>query len=80
MDTEGFQFGRDYFVGDYVQVEIDGETVTDILREVKLVEENGTMTITPTVGTGDASETPEIYKQVRRIAGRLDTIGKRHNG
>lgn len=80
LDTEFFQFGRDYFVGDYVQVDIDGEILTDILREVQLVEEDGRFTITPTVGTGDASETPEIYKQVRRIWGRLDKIGKRHNG
>ncbi|MEV2279178.1 hypothetical protein AB0I72_26715 [Nocardiopsis sp. NPDC049922] len=78
LDTEEFQFGRDYFVGDYVQVDIDGELITDILREVNLVEESGRYTITPTVGTGDASETPALYRQVRRIWNRLDMIGKRH--
>lgn len=80
IDTEFFKFGRDYFLGDYVQVDIDGEMVTDILREVHLVEEEGRFTITPTVGTGDASETPKIYQQVRAISSRLDVIGKRHNG
>jgi hypothetical protein len=77
LDTEYFKFGRDYFVGDYVQVDIDGEIITDILREVSLVEEGGRYTITPTVGTGDASETPALYRQVRRIWNRLDKIGKR---
>lgn len=80
MDTEFFQFGRDYFIGDYVQVDIDGEVLTDILREVHLVEEDGSFSITPTVGTGDASETPTLYRQVRKIWRRLDTIGARLNG
>jgi hypothetical protein len=54
VDTSGIQFLRDYRLGDLVAVEVDGSTIVDVVREVKLTISPAGETVAPTVGTPEA--------------------------
>ncbi|GAA2294103.1 hypothetical protein GCM10010149_47580 [Nonomuraea roseoviolacea subsp. roseoviolacea] len=67
VDLPSLQFGRHYRLGDTVSVQVDGETITDVLREVRLSDGDDGPKVTPIVGSSFASETPLIYRQIRRM-------------
>ncbi|MEU1881895.1 hypothetical protein ABZ470_31735 [Streptosporangium sp. NPDC020072] len=68
IDTEAVAFGRDYQLGDVVSVSITGETIKDVLREVRLIDTvDGGPLVHPVVGSADATETPLLYREVRKI-------------
>lgn len=67
IDSVGCQFGRDYWLGDLVTIVISGTEITDVLREVHLQEDVNGAVITPTIGTQDASQTPQLYSEIRKI-------------
>lgn len=76
IDTVGCRFGRDYYLGDHVTYIEDDEEITDVLREIHITDspDSGT-TVIPTIGSGDASETPALYQEVRKIWERLRKLG-----
>lgn len=68
IDTETIRFGRDYQLGDIVSVSIGGVSLTDVLREVRLIDSIGEgARVHPVVGTADASETPYLYKKIKQL-------------
>lgn len=78
IDTEQLQFGRDYQLGDIVAVSIDGVTLTDVLREVRLADNlQGGPVVSPIVGTPDASESPVIYKTIKKLRQALKKLEAR---
>ncbi|MFD8527808.1 hypothetical protein ACFV0L_10410 [Streptosporangium canum] len=79
VDTDLLAYGRDYFLGDRVSVVVDGEHVTDVLREVRLTDSfTGGPVIRPVIGTQGATETPSLYRQARRIWQALKRLETRH--
>jgi hypothetical protein len=67
IDSVGSTFGTDYWLGDLVTVVIAGTEITDVLREVHLTEDVNGPVVTPTIGTQDASQTPQLYTEIRKI-------------
>ncbi|GAA2665186.1 Gp37-like protein [Nonomuraea recticatena] len=68
IDSDQLQFGRDYGLGDRVTVDIDGNPISDILREVRLSDSSSEgPRVAPLLGSSGATETPTLYRQVRRI-------------
>lgn len=67
IDTEQIQFGRDYWPGDLVSCSINGLDVVDVVREVSLSDTADGFEVTPMIGGQDATETPDLYVQVRRL-------------
>lgn len=80
IDTAGCMFGRDYWLGDLVTVIEDGEEITDVLREVHITDDGSGPVIIPTIGSPDASETPNLYKSVQRLWTALNRIQRLKQG
>lgn len=78
IDTETVKFGRDYQLGDVVSVSINGVSLTDVLREVRLVDtiEEGPR-VHPTVGSADASETPYLYRKIKQLEAAIKKLEAR---
>lgn len=67
IDTEGCKFGIHYWLGDLVTiVERDVET-TSVLREVHLSDDSSGPIIQSTIGDSSATETPALYKEVKKL-------------
>ena len=66
IDTEQVQFGRDYFVGDLVTVEIDGTEYADMVREVNITVDDGgnAVTVSPKIGEQGSGDPLNLYKTV----------------
>lgn len=67
INTLGSKFGVDYWLGDLVTVAVDGTEITDILREVHVTDSPDGPVITPTIGDASATETPAVYKDVKKL-------------
>lgn len=67
IDTPVFRYGVNYDVGDVVTVDVRGNSITDVLREVRLSDGNDGPRIQPVIGTDGATATPGLYREVRRI-------------
>lgn len=67
IDTNHFRYGVNYSVGDVVTVDIRGNLITDVLREVRLSDGDEGPRVTPVIGTDGATSTPGIYREIRRI-------------
>jgi hypothetical protein len=67
IDSDMFKYGANYDVGDVVTVDIRGNVITDVLREVQLSDGNDGPRVTPVIGTDGATATPGLYREVRRI-------------
>ncbi|WP_433434511.1 siphovirus ReqiPepy6 Gp37-like family protein [Nonomuraea sp. CA-141351] len=67
IDTDTLRYGVHYEVGDVVTVDVHGQIVTDVLREVRLTDGTGGPRVQPVIGTDGASGTPGLYREVRRI-------------
>ncbi|WP_162795865.1 siphovirus ReqiPepy6 Gp37-like family protein [Nonomuraea lactucae] len=67
IDTDLLRYGVHYQVGDVVTVDIHGQVVTDVLREVRLTDGADGPRVQPVIGTDGASATPGLYREVRRI-------------
>lgn len=80
IDLPSLTFGRDYGLGDRVSVLVEGRTIRDVVREVKLVftAEAGE-SLEPVVGTPGASspDVPELFSQLSRQADRLSHLERR---
>ncbi|MFJ7901888.1 siphovirus ReqiPepy6 Gp37-like family protein [Streptomyces sp. NPDC096198] len=79
IDTPQCQFGRDYYVGDIVNVEADGQTITDSVNEVTITVDDGgrVNTVTPKVGDQGTGEPLNLYKQVFEMREKLRKLEAR---
>ncbi|MEV0823855.1 siphovirus ReqiPepy6 Gp37-like family protein [Nonomuraea rubra] len=67
IDTDTLRYGVHYEVGDVVTVDVHGQVITDVLREVRLIDGADGPRVQPIIGTDGASGTPGLYRDVRRI-------------
>lgn len=77
VDTPQLRFGRDYRLGDTVSVRMEGQTLTDVLREVHLTDGSNGPRVAPIVGSSTASETPNIYRDIKRLWSSLRKLEAR---
>lgn len=79
IDTPQCMFGRDYYVGDVVSVEADGQTITDSVREVTItVDDAGSVSaVTPKIGDQGTGEPLNLYKQVFEMREKLRKLESR---
>lgn len=82
VDTSSVAFGTDYNLGDVVTVVIDGDPITDVVRQVVLtVTAAGGEVITPVVGTPDATAAgtrlPAFLDAMRRLGTRVGNLERR---
>jgi hypothetical protein len=79
LDVPGTQFMIDYDLGYKATVEVQGETIEDVIRSIQITLDKDGETITPTVGTPGAAvgTTFRLFDQYRRLQGRVGKIEKR---
>lgn len=79
IDTTAIEFLRDYNLGDRVTVDIDGTSIVDVVREVKLTVDASGETITPTVGTPEAAGKGflGVFSTVRTLARKVGLLERR---
>lgn len=81
-DTDATKFGRDYNLGDIVSVvltqpdqngnQIPFDTVTDVIRQIKITIDNTGESISPVIGTPDSlSHIPSIVSKMKRLDRRI---------
>lgn len=72
QDTPALQFGRDYFLGDIVNVQIDGATITDKIRQVHIqLNGNEQELVTPGIGNAGSGQIAWLYDAKKRA---LDAV------
>jgi hypothetical protein len=67
IDTQGCRFGIHYWLGDLVTVVENDVETTSVLREVHLSDDSNGPVIQSTIGDSTATETPALYKEIRKI-------------
>jgi hypothetical protein len=79
IDTEQVKFGRDYFVGDLVTVEIDGTSYVDMVREVTITVDDGgnAHTIAPKIGEQGTNDPLNLYRSVFEMREKLRKLEAR---
>lgn len=79
IDTEQVKFGRDYFVGDIVTVEVDGVSYSDIVREVNISVDDGgnALTVSPKIGEQGSGEPLNLYQSVYDMRKKLRKLEAR---
>jgi hypothetical protein len=61
-DTAALQFGRDYTLGDIVNVQIDGATITDTIRQVHIqLNSTNQELVTPGIGNAGAGQIAHLF-------------------
>lgn len=66
-DGFGAAFGVDYQLGDRISYSWRGVEFTDVVREVVVEAQGGRTTVTPVVGSEDATATPKLYRRIQRV-------------
>lgn len=79
IDTEQIKFGRDYFVGDLVTVEVDGTEYVDIVREVSITVDDGgnALSVSPKIGEQGSGEPLNLYSSVYEMRKKLRKLEAR---
>jgi hypothetical protein len=79
IDTAQTKFGRDYFVGDFVTVEIDGAEYVDMVREVNITVDDGgnAVTVSPKIGEQGSGDPLNLYKSVFEMREKLRKLEAR---
>ncbi|WP_308433628.1 Gp37-like protein [Streptomyces hiroshimensis] len=79
IDTPQMTYGRHYQVGDTVTVTTAGGVdLAYPVREVHVSDSAETTTVQATVGTANATKTPALYGQVRRLWQAVHQLNTRH--
>lgn len=76
IDLPGMTYLDDYELGDRVGAVID-DTVTELIREVKIVANPGTTRVIPSVGTPSLRDTSRLFQRLRRNDRRLNNLERR---
>lgn len=79
IDTEQIKFGRDYFVGDIVTVDINGTEYSDMVREVNITVDDGgnAVTVSPKIGEQGSGDPLNLYKSVFDMREKLRKLEAR---
>lgn len=79
IDTEQIKFGRDYFVGDFVTVEVNGVEYVDMVREVNITVDDGgnALTVSPKIGEQGSGDPLNLYKSVFEMREKLRRLEAR---
>ncbi|GAA3136688.1 hypothetical protein GCM10010466_29380 [Planomonospora alba] len=77
FDLPTLKFGKHYRLGDTVSAVVNGAMITDVLREVRLSDGEEGARVTPLVGSSYASETPSIYREIKRVWNSLRKLEAR---
>jgi hypothetical protein len=79
IDTEQIKFGRDYFVGDIVTVDVNGTTYVDMVREVNITVDDGgnALTVSPKVGEQGSGDPLNLYATVFELRKKLRKLEAR---
>ncbi|GHF61393.1 hypothetical protein GCM10010218_48670 [Streptomyces mashuensis] len=79
IETPQCRFGIDYFIGDKVSVDIEGEIYEDIVREVNITVEDGgrSETVVPKIGEQGTGEPLNLYKHVSDMREKLRKLEAR---
>lgn len=78
IDTPQMQFGTHYNLGDKVTAVIDGVSVVDVVREVKLtLTPDGARQLVPTIGTPGPKTIFRLFRDVRNLASRMTNLERR---
>jgi hypothetical protein len=79
IDTEQIMFGRDYFVGDIVSVEVNGVTYKDMVREVNITVDDGgnALTVSPKIGDQGSGDPLNLYQTVFDLRRKLRKLEAR---
>lgn len=79
IDTDQIKFGRDYFVGDLVTVEINGTSYVDMVREVNITVDDGgrALTVAPKIGEQGSGDPLNLYKTVFELREKLRKLEAR---
>ncbi|AWN05303.1 minor tail protein [Streptomyces phage Ibantik] len=79
IDTEQIKFGRDYFVGDLVTVDVDGTERVDMVREVSITVDDGgkAVTVSPKVGEQGSGDPLNLYSTVFEMRKKLRKLEAR---
>lgn len=79
IDTPLMKFGRDYNLGDLVSVDIETDTITDVVLQVRIdADPTGTF-VQPSIGTVDSVTpgNPKIFAQLSNLAKRTGLLERR---
>jgi len=76
IDTDKLKFGRDYYLGDTVTVQIEGDTpdgrIQEVIREVKIsLTPDGPNVVTAGIGTPGRQDFYRFIKTIKDIKARL---------
>lgn len=77
IDTAGLAFGRDYFLGDQVTVQVEDVTIRDIVREVRLELRPDGETVGATVGTPAQLSLVALFGALRTLRNRVGKLERR---
>lgn len=79
IDTEQIKFGRDYFVGDFVTVAVDGTEYVDMVREVSITVDDGgnAVSVSPKIGEQGNGDPLNLYKTVFEMREKLRKLETR---
>lgn len=67
VDTPALQFGRDYNLGDIVTVQIDGETITDKIRQIHIqLNDSDQELVSPGIGNAGSGQIIELFDAKQR--------------
>lgn len=81
IDTDSVAFGRDWGLGDRVSVDIDGERIEDVVREVHLkLTSQGGLEVFPTIGnpgTTDPNRRMEVMRLLAWLRERVSNLERR---
>ncbi len=66
----------DYSLGDRVEVTVDGESIVDVVTEVRLAFGPGGVETTPTIGATDMNQ-PKTFDLIARLARRVRNLERR---
>lgn len=79
IDDDYRRFGKHYFLGDKVAVEVDGTSYADTITQVRYSSRPGQFRIRPVIGSAEAvgGRALDIYRVVKLIASRVGLLEKR---
>jgi hypothetical protein len=78
VDTDGQRYLTHYQLGDKVSAVIDGSTVTELIREVKItLRPNRAELVAPQIGTPGKRSVLALFDRMRRLSGRVTNLERR---
>lgn len=78
VDTAGQAFGTHYALGDRVSAVVDGATVQELIREVKIrLTPDGPATVAPQIGTPGRTSVLALFDGFKRLRRRITNLERR---